>query len=111
MGTKRVIWYNMFQTLVHAERTYTNNSGTHYIIIIQLKKCVFSAHAWFYLAGFWKRYHLFWCERLGQSNIPDEVYRRNLPWNFFARLNPRKNNFEKNLIRNGCTELVPSQVK
>ena len=33
-----MIWYNMFQTLVHAERIYTHNPGTHYTIIIQFKK-------------------------------------------------------------------------
>ena len=41
-----MIWYNMFQTSVRAERIYTNNSGTHYTIILGFKnKCVLSAHA------------------------------------------------------------------
>ena len=43
-GTKLVIWYNTFQTLVHAERIYTNNSGTHYTIIIRFKKNAYSPH-------------------------------------------------------------------
>ena len=33
LKTKRVIRYNTFQTLVHVERIYTNNSGMHYTII------------------------------------------------------------------------------
>ena len=32
-----MIWYNTYQTLVHEERIYSNNSGMHYTIIIQLK--------------------------------------------------------------------------
>ena len=33
-----MIWYHMFQTLVHAERIYTNHLGMHDTIIIRFKK-------------------------------------------------------------------------
>ena len=60
--------------------------------------------------GFWMRYHLFWTKRLGLDAIPDSVFESGLPWQFFAQVDPRRNNFGKNLIRNGATELVSAEV-
>ena len=37
-------WYNTFKTLVHAERIYRNNSGTHYTIIIRFLKNAYYPH-------------------------------------------------------------------
>lgn len=55
------------------------------------------------------RFHIF--NRQGAAKgIPEAVFQRGLDWTFFAKINPEKNPFGSNLMRNGCTEEVSSDV-
>ena len=60
--------------------------------------------------GFWKRYHIFWTRRLRVRPIPEEIFTGGLDWKFFSRLDPEKNSFEVNLLRNCCGEEVSEEV-
>jgi len=59
--------------------------------------------------SFWKKFHNFWSEPEVKANL-DKGFKNDLPWWFWAGLNPAKNFYERNLLKRTCVEFVTGKV-